>query len=279
MTLSSRHYLHINRDAERQRRAKSMVRARHALHRWAGRPLGQVVVLICAAATYFGVRHLTESNPSAAYEHAGWVRSFESTLHLNQESWLQRQVLPHEWIIDIADDVYIYGHWPFIIAALAWLLMRHREYFAIARNALLMSGAVALVVFALFPVAPPRLAQHHAIVDTVTLHTNAYRVVQPPAFTDAFAAMPSLHCGWDLLVAVTVAHATSRRWLRSVIMIVPMLMAASVLVTGNHYVVDIVVGDAIALGAWHLARRRLTRSRRTTAPASIDVLATEPIAA
>ena len=271
MTLSVRPPHHFGIGAGAHPVAVSISSVGERLHRWSATRVGQILVLVVAAGMYFGVRHLTVADAAAADRHAGWVRSFERSVHLNQEGWIQRRALPHPWMIDIADDIYIYGHWPFIIAALSWLLINHREHFVIARNALLMSGAVALVVFALFPVAPPRLAEQRAIVDTVTVHTDAYRVLQPTAFTDAYAAMPSLHCGWDLLVALTLAHAVSRRWLKGVIMVVPVLMAASVLITGNHYVVDVLAGDTLAGSAWCLARSTAARRRLATEqPAAVS---------
>lgn len=153
-----------------------------------------VIGLVLAAATYFGVRHLTEGHPGTAQRNAHWIQSLEQKLHLDQEVWIQQHTIGQHWVMTVANSIYIYGHWPFIILALSFLLIRHHHLFSEARNGLMLSGGLALFIFAAFPVAPPRLA-NPAIIDTITLHTNAYRVLQPPAFTDAYAAMPSLHCG------------------------------------------------------------------------------------
>ena len=76
---------------------------------------------------------------------------------------------------------------------------------------------------------------------------------------DPYAAMPSLHVGWSVLVGLTVFRATSRTWLRAVAVAHPVLMALAVTATGNHYLVDSLAGALVALlailavGAWRRA--------------------------
>jgi membrane-associated phospholipid phosphatase len=84
-------------------------------------------------------------------------------------------------------------------------------------------------------------------VDTVTEQSGAYRVLQPPAFVNQYAAMPSLHVGWDLLVGLTVAAVAAHRWLRVLGRLLPLLMVLAVVVTGNHYLLDVLAGALLAL--------------------------------
>ena len=66
------------------------------------------------------------------------------------------------------------------------------------------------------PTLPPLLPLLGGLglTDTVTQRSEAYRVLQPPAFVNQYAAMPSLHAGWDLLVGIAiVAATTSTLWL------------------------------------------------------------------
>jgi membrane-associated phospholipid phosphatase len=109
-------------------------------------------------------------------------------------------------------------------------------------------------------VAPPRLAEL-GLLDTVTQHSHAYRVLQPPAFTNIYAAMPSLHVGWDLLMGIAIATVARHRVMRLVGVLLPALMAVAVVVTANHYVVDVVAGASVALAGLVVARRRETVSR------------------
>lgn len=152
-----------------------------------------------------------------------------------------------------------------ILAVFVWLARRRPAAYVVYRNALLISGLVGMVIVALHPVAPPRLMDL-GFVDTVTTQTNAYRVLQPPAFTNPYAAMPSFHVGWDLLVGIALVRESRSWWPRLAGHVLPMAMVASVVLTGNHYLLDAVVGDLIVLASLALAswwsRRTLTDSPR-----------------
>jgi hypothetical protein len=94
----------------------------------------------------------------------------------------------------IMNWIYIWWHWPVIITAAVWLFLQHRTAYTRYRNAFLLSGAVGLLFFALFPVAPPRLADA-AFVDTLSRYSEAYRTFETPRLVNQYAAFPSLHFG------------------------------------------------------------------------------------
>jgi membrane-associated phospholipid phosphatase len=126
----------------------------------------------------------------------------------------------------------------------------------------LISGAVGLIIFALFPVAPPRLAGG-GVVDTITHYAGGYRTVLPSSLVNEYAAMPSFHAGWSVLLGIVVFR-TSRRWpLRALAMIIPASMVVAVVVTANHFVLDVIVGTAIVLATLLLVDHR---NRARSAP-------------
>jgi hypothetical protein len=195
---------------------------------------------------------------------AAWVQSAERHAHLNWESSLQSLVVGRHAITAVLNWIYIFGHWPVIALTLLWLLHRNPDLYARTVGAMLLSGAVGLITFAAFPVAPPRLAEL-GMTDTVTRQSHAYRVLQPPALTDQYAAMPSLHVGWNLLMTLGVLAATRSVWLRVTAIALTVAMDATVVLTANHYVVDAVAGALLAHLGWHAAEhlqaRRLSRLR------------------
>jgi membrane-associated phospholipid phosphatase len=97
-------------------------------------------------------------------------------------------------------------------------------------------------------------------VDTITEDSQAYRVLQPPAFVNQYAAMPSLHSGWNLLVGMAIVAASTSVLLRVFGYVMPVLMGLSVVVTANHYILDVVAGVTLVLLA-HLAALWLERRR------------------
>jgi len=233
--------------------------------RWAG--LREIAVFVAAYLTYFGVRALTEGAVPQAHHNAGAVVDLERELGMAVEGQVQRAVLPHPVLVDAANAVYMYGHWPVIITGGVLLFRYRRQDYYRLRNAFLITGLVGLVVFAVFPVAPPRLTDL-PLVDTVTSEAEGYRQILPASFVNEYAAMPSFHVGWNLLLGIVVYRAVRHWWLRGLAVVGPASMAVAVVVTANHYILDVVAGAAIVLLALALlvhAERRHTARRRPPA--------------
>lgn len=213
-----------------------------------------------AVVVYFGVRAITQGDPATADRNADRVIAFEQQVGLYAEKALQRPVLDIDALSTVANWVYIWGHWPVIVAVLVWLYMRTPDRFVVYRDAMLLSGAIGIVIFATFPVTPPRLLEL-GLIDTVSDQSHAYRALQPPSLVNQYAAMPSFHVGWTLLMGLALLCEARSVWLRALGCLLPLAMAWSVVVTANHYLLDGVVGSFIAVGALVVAigvrRRRL----------------------
>ena len=219
---------------------------RESLWRPVVRVMWQLSLILGAALAYFGVRGLTEGSEQAAVINGRWVLRLEQSVGLDFESAVQSSILDHGRIVTAANWVYIWGHWPVIVLTLTWLYRNHRDSFLLLRNAMFVSGLIGLVVFMSFPVAPPRLMPGQ-FSDTVTQFSNSYRVLQPPSLINKFAAMPSLHVGWNLLVAVIVFRHIRNRVGRLLVLASPLVMASAVVLTANHYVVDALAGSFVAV--------------------------------
>lgn len=238
---------------------------------WALGQVGLVLLMVCV---YFGVRGLTVGSTEDAVDHAHDIVALEERLHLDIEDELQAPASRSETIVTIANWVYIWGHWPIIVITMLWLLRWHSDIFRRLRDAMMLSGAIGMVIYATYPLAPPRLAGL-GLIDTVSENSQAYRVLQPPAFVNQYAAMPSLHAGWDLLVGISIVTAASTVALRVVGYAMPTLMAIAVVLTANHYVLDVIAGIALVLVA-HVAalglerRRHRRRLRHVKVPVSAE---------
>jgi membrane-associated phospholipid phosphatase len=133
------------------------------------------------------------------------------------------------------------------------------------RTAIFASGAVGMIIFLTYPVAPPRLTGI-GLTDTVTTYSHAYRALQPPSLMDRYAALPSLHFGWDLLVGLTLARFHPRAAVRILGALMPVAMGLAVVMTANHYLLDVIVGGIVAITGLVLAsvlmRARERRAER-----------------
>ena len=222
---------------------------------WRRFALVQELALAAAAAlTYFGVRNLTTGAAAEAMSNADRLAHLERRLHVAWERSLQDALLDHDLLVTLANWVYIWGHWPVIITAAIVLYRNRHDRYLLLRNTIFVSGAIGFLFFALLPVAPPRLVDP-SLLDTVTLHSDAYRALQPPGLTNQYAAFPSLHFGWNLVVGIAVWGATRNVPLRALSILGPAAMGAAVVLTANHYVLDLVGGTVVVLVALWVVHR------------------------
>ena len=221
-----------------------------ARSRWSRRaPTGiarEALVIAFAMLLYFGIRNATAGSADQAFANAYDLVRLERALGIYWEAGLQSATTGNDAVVTLANWVYIFGHWPVILGVATWLYLRRPEHYRLLRNAMFASGSIGFLLFALFPVAPPRLLDL-GFVDTVTERSDAYRALQPPGLTNQYAAFPSLHAGWNLLVAIVVVMAVTSILVRAVAIALPIGMALAVVVTANHFVIDVAAGVVVVL--------------------------------
>jgi len=237
----------------------------------ARRPSGwhELALIVGAWLGYFGVRAISEGSTASAERHAGSLYRVERSLGLAWEHSLQRLVLPHDVLVDAANWIYIWGHWPVIAVTALWLYRSRPDGYLTLRDAMFLSGGIGVGLFLLFPVAPPRLVDL-GLVDSVLARSHAYRALQPPSLTNAYAAFPSLHFGWDLLVGIALVTYARRPVVRLVGVLLPIAMAFAVIATANHYVIDVIAGGVLAVGSLLLVVTVNRRPRADRDAASRD---------
>jgi hypothetical protein len=239
---------------------------------------GEAALAVAAFFAYFLVRGITEGSAEAAYENGRWLVSVERSLGVGFEGAVQGMISGNQVLIDLANWIYIWGHWPFILAVALFLVFRRPIDYRLVRNAVFVAGAIGLVVFAVMPVMPPRLGVLD-LTDTITTHSTSYRTLQPPALVNQYAAFPSLHVGFNLLMGIALYRATRHWSLRVVAIAMPAAMAWAVVATANHYVIDVPVGVAVALLGYAVAlgfqsgtgtRRMVVRAWRAGSPPAVS---------
>lgn len=222
----------------------------------------QFSLVFGAAIFYFLVRGLTQGSVAQSEANAESILRLERWLGIDVEAGAQSLIVDHHAMVTLANWVYIWGHWPVIAVTLYAL---HRWYpldYLRLRNALFVSGAIGIVIYMTFPVSPPRLLDP-AYRDTVTQFSTSYRVLQPPALVNKYAAMPSLHAGWNLLAGIALYMVARRTVFRVAAAALPIAMALAVVFTANHYVLDVVVGEIVALTGLFLSQRWWPQTARS----------------
>jgi uncharacterized membrane protein YjdF len=199
---------------------------------------------------------------SHAHENAKRIIGFERRIGLYVEDPIQRAVLKSDEVARGLNWVYSFAFLSLVIGTLFYLYVSDERIYGIYRSSLGISALLALTTIALFPTAPPRLVAESGVVDTHHLFGKGH------GFVNQFAAMPSLHVGWFALAGVMLSRTVrgNARWLWVILPVVA--MAFTVMATGNHYLLDGVVGTVYAIvPAIYLMRRAASGERRKlTAP-------------
>lgn len=228
---------------------------------------GEIAFIVTAWLLYSLVRGLSDGQVHLAFANADSVIAAERALGMFVEPDIQRAVLGSV-LIDLANAVYS-AFWPIILGVLGWLLIWHPKQYRLYRNALLVSGGASLVVFALYPLAPPRFLPDHGFVDTIAAYSDVYAGFSASALVNDYAAMPSLHVGWVLLMCIAVWTIARWRAVRVSAVVVPVLMFAATLLTANHYIVDGIAGGLVIAFGLAVAKGLRNLSDSGQAPANL----------
>ncbi len=196
------------------------------------------------------------SSPDAALARARWLWHAERLLHLPSEAALQRPLLPHPLLVEAANLYYASLHFPVLLGCLAWLYARRRGEYARVRTTVVLFTACCLLI-QFIPVAPPRMLTGYGLVDTGLDYGQS---VYGAGLADQLSAMPSVHVGWALLVAVAVIGVVRSRW-RWLALAYPAATTLVVVVTANHFWLDGIVAAAL-LAVVLAAQRAFGAARR-----------------
>jgi hypothetical protein len=205
------------------------------------RALREVALVAILFLAYKLGRVAADGHVAEAMANARGVWHLERLLHLPSEYSFQHAAVGHEWLIKLANCYYAYVHFPVTGACLVWMWVKRPEHYVRTRRMLGWLTATALVVHLLMPLAPPRMLGAMGMVDTGKLFgPEVYGSPASDTLTNQYAAMPSLHVGWALAVAIALMGASTTKW-RRLWLLHPLITLLVVVVTGNHYWMDAIV--------------------------------------
>lgn len=191
-------------------------------------------------------REFIPPDAQVAFDNALDIISFQESLGLMFElDWQQWALDRGDWYITFFNQLYAYYMW-WVIGGMMLVAFLAPVRFRYIRRAFYISMVLVTPMYLIYPLAPPRFMQDYGwpFVDTLAVYGPNYfddtgAVVQ----ANRYAAMPSMHVGWTTFVAVAVsllfASPKVRFWFVAAI---ALLMSYIVIITGNHWWVDGVVG-------------------------------------
>jgi hypothetical protein len=181
--------------------------------------------------------------PGGALGRGRWIWHLERVMYLPSETSVQRLFLPHPVIVQAFNLYYDVLHFPVLIACLIWLWVRHRARYIRVRTTLAVFTAACLLI-QLVPVAPPRMLPATGLVDTAALYHQSVYQSHPGFNPDQLSAMPSVHVGWAILVAIMMITTARSRW-RWLAAGYPAATTLAVVITANHYWLDGIVAGLL----------------------------------
>lgn len=208
----------------------------------------EVGLFVAAYVAYSLARGATTGSFETALANARTIVEIQAAWGIGIERALQDQFigLPIMWVVN---RLYLIAQFAVVPAALIWVYRRRPLLYPRLRTTVLATWVIALPVYALFPTAPPRLAGI-GILDTVSEQTS-FELDAPfvTAFYNPVAAVPSLHAGFAFAVGIGVASASRVGWIKVGALLWGPCVAFIVVATGNHFVLDVVIGMlAVLLG-------------------------------
>ena len=208
--------------------------------------LGEILLIVGIMLLYYGTRGVAIGQEDTALANAQDLIALERNLGLFLEPAFNAWVIEHPLALRTLNWIYTYLHLPVLTAFAVWVYRCRPAQYTPIRNAFLVSAVTALAVYALFPVAPPRFLPAQGFTDTLADNgAISYELHTIQLFYNPYAAMPSLHFGWSLLVGVGLWWLGRTRPARVVGVALPTLMFIAIIGTANHFFVD-AVGGALA---------------------------------
>lgn len=255
--------------------------------------LGRQLLLFAAA--YYAYRYTrgwvnTPESAAAAFDNARALIDVERTLNVFIEPGVQALLAGNQWVLDAASWVYINAQTTVTLSCLIWIYLFRNKSFYFVRNMFLTAFFLALVGYVLYPAAPPRFFPEWGFHDTVEDFTNIPQdSVTIDALFNPYAAVPSMHVGFSLMIGWPLAMLCKHRPVKIFWATYPLLVTFVIVVTANHFLADAFLG-ALTAGAGAIVALVLAQLRPVWAfrgdPEADDAVAvrvpsaaTEPAAA
>jgi PAP2 superfamily len=193
------------------------------------------------------------------------IIDLERVLHIFVEPSIQSWAIGKHWLMDAADWTYLNGHFLVTFAVLVFIYVRRNGSFYFVRNVLMLSMGLALIGYWLYPTAPPRLMPEWGFTDSISQFMTGtvghWDNTPAGAFANAYAAVPSMHVCFAVIIGWTMARLVTHRLARIGWFLYPALVTFVVVATANHFLIDVFLGMLTAAIAAGIAQRLLARAR------------------
>lgn len=208
--------------------------------------------LLLFAAAYYAYRYTrgwvnTPDAAATAFENARHLINVERSLDVFVEPSVQALVAGEQWVQDAASWIYINAQTTVTLGCLIWIYLFRNKSFYFVRNMFLTAFFIALVGYVVYPAAPPRFFPEWGFHDSVEEFTGIPQdSVTVNALFNPYAAVPSMHVGFALMIGWPLALLAKRRAVKVFWSLYPFLVTFVIVVTANHFLADAFLGACTA---------------------------------
>ena len=236
------------------------------------------VAVVCALFALWQVANsLTRGHTTGGKERGQWLWHAERVIHLPSETSVQDLIINHSWVVRASNYYYATAHLTLMVVFLVWLWLRHRDRYPVVRNTIAGFTAMSLLI-QMIAVAPPRLIDGTGLIDTAQLYGQSVYAAIGSGIADEYAAMPSIHIGWAVLISVAIVACSPSRW-RWLGLLHGVLTIFVVVATANHYWFDGIAAVMLLVPALFIARWIERLRRRAERGDYLPDLELEPVSA
>jgi len=205
------------------------------------------ILLFCGAYwVYRLVRGQVFDQSAAAFEHARQIVDAERWLGVFAEHDLQRWAIGTGWVDDVGAWMYINTHFVVTTCTLAFIYLFRNDHYYFVRNMFMVAMGLALLGYVVYPTAPPRMLPELGFVDSVSDFTGVSSDSNVNALFNPYAAVPSMHVGFALMLTIAMVRMTRRRWVKALWIAYAPIVSLVVVVTANHWIFDAAAGAVVA---------------------------------
>src|SRR5919108_3428533 len=221
------------------------------------------IVLFCGAYWLYRIaRGMVDGRAAEAFENARSVIAVERDLGLFFEPAVNAWATSHAFVIDAASWTYVNSHFAVTTVTLAWIYLRRNERFYFVRNMFMVAMGLALVGYMALPTAPPRMISGYGFQDSVAAFTGVDADTgSAGVLFNPYAAIPSMHVAFSLMLGVTMARMTRRRWAQTLWYAYWPVVTFVVIATANHWWLDGFLGAVVAAVSAFSAHALFARAR------------------
>ncbi|WP_165570552.1 phosphatase PAP2 family protein [Aeromicrobium sp. IC_218] len=248
-----------------------------------GRGAREFALLAVLYVAYSASRTLASDDATAAHERALDILQLERAIGLDWEHAINQVFVHTEWIGVASSFFYATTHYVVTVVVLVWLYLRRPTEYLLARRAIVAASVLGLACYLLMPTAPPRLVGA-PYVDVLAMNSSVgwwgADASAPRGLghlTNELAAFPSLHAGWALWAAIALWRAGVPAVVRYGAAVYAVLMSVNIIGTGNHWVLDAVVGCAlVAVTYWAVVALAARHQVRAVARDAVPTVVPRP---